>query len=465
MQDQSRASEVLIGESFVREGTERASLMSAIDGFVIEPKLAVHFGVGAIDQLPAVVRATGADQVVVVTEDALAPTPVIATVRAMLADAGIPARMFSGVHPNPTADDLAAGAAEVTAAAADAAASASAAAVTAAVTATLKASAPTTPAAPHARSAPSAPRIALVAVGGGSPIDAAKGIAIAAVNPQRGRDLDYRGDFAVPALPIVAVPTTAGTGAETNAFGMVTDPVAHRNFYVGHASSMPAAAILDPALTVGLPPAVTAAAGLDALTHALESYLSLRPNPWSDGIALQAIRLIAASLPRACADGTDLAARSQMLLAAHMAGVAVANTGLGLVHAIGYSLGGRWNIAHGVALAMLLPDVLRFNLPVRTGRMADVAFALGVGDTHADAGRNAAAAIDAVAALREQAGLTRLVTDFGITEADFAQIAADALDDEVLANAPRQPTGDDIGAILLAVFSARPALRSPPGRF
>ena len=250
------------------------------------------------------------------------------------------------------------------------------------------------------------PRIALVAVGGGSPIDAAKGIAIAAVNPQRGRDLDYRGDFAVPALPIVAVPTTAGTGAETNAFGVVTDPVAHRTFYVGHASSMPAAAILDPALTVGLPPAVTAATGLDALTHALESYLSVRPNPWSDGIALQVIRMIAANLPRACADGTDLAARSQMLLAAHMAGVAMANTGLGLCHAIGHSLGGRWNIAHGVALAMLLPDVLRFNLPVRTDRMADVAFALGVGDTHADAGRNAAAAIEAVAALREQVGLT-----------------------------------------------------------
>jgi alcohol dehydrogenase class IV len=421
--------------------------MSAFDGFVIEPKPAAHFGVGAIDQLPGVVRATGAGQVVVVTGEALASTSVVATVRAVLAGAGIPACLFTGVHANPTTDDVAAGAAAVTAAAADAAASASAAAVTAAVTATLKASAP---AAPHARSAPSAPRIALVAVGGGSPIDAAKAIAIAAANPQRGRDLDCRGDFAVPALPIVAVPTTAGAGAETSAFGMVTDPAAHRQFYVGHASSMPAAAILDPALTVGLPPAVTAATGLDALTHALESYLSLRPNPWSDGIALQVIRMIAASLPRACADGTDLAARSQMLLAGHMAGVAMANTGLGLCHAIGQSLGGRWNIAHGVALAMLLPDVLRFNLPVRTGRLADVAFALGVGDTNAGAGRNAGAAIDAVAALREQVGLTGLVAGFGITEADFAQIAADTLDDEVLANTPRQPTGDDIGAILLA---------------
>jgi alcohol dehydrogenase len=418
--------------------------MSAIDGFVIEPKPAARFGVGAIDQLPGVVRATGAGQVVVVTDAALAATPVIATVMAVLADAGLPARLFSGVRPNPTTDDLAAGAEAVAESTAQAVAGAAASASAAAVTATLN------PTAPSVRLAPAAARIALVAVGGGSPIDAAKGIAIAAVNPQRGRDLDYRSDFAVPALPIVAVPTTAGTGAETSAFGMLTDPATHRKFYVGHASSMPAAAILDPALTVGLPSAVTAAAGLNALTHALESYLSVRPNPWSDGIALQVIRMITANLPRACADGTDLAARSQLLLAAHMAGVAMANTGLGLCHAIGYALGGRWNIAHGVALAMLLPGVLRFNLPVRTDRMADVAFALGVGDTHAEGGRNAEAAIEAIAALREQVGLTALIADFGITEADFAQIAADALDDEVLANTPRPPTGDDIGAILLA---------------
>ena len=422
--------------------------MLVIDRFTIAPKPAAHFGVGAIDQLPGAVRATGADRVVVVTDAALAMTPVIAMVLAVLAEAGLLARVFSGVQPNPTTDDIAAGAEAVAESTAEAVAGAAASASAAAVTATLR------PTAPSVRLTAAAARVALVAVGGGSPIDAAKGIAVAAVNPQRGRDLDYRRHFAVPALPIVAVPTTAGTGAETNALGVVTDPVAHRTFYVGHASLMPAAAILDPALTVGLPSAVTAATGLDALTRALESYLSARANPWSDGIALQVIRMIAANLPRACENGEDLAARSQMLLAAHMAGVAMANTGIGLCHAIGHSLGGRWNIAHGVALAMLLPDVLRFNLPVRTERMADVAFALGVGDTHADAGRNAAAAIEAVAALREQVGLTALIADFGITDADFAQIAADALDDEMLANTPRQPTGDDIGALLSG---------SPPG--
>ena len=418
--------------------------MSEIDPFVITPKPAAHFGVGAIEKLAGVVRATGADHVVVVTDAKLTATPVITTVIDILADACLPSHIFTGVHPNPTIADLAAGAEAVADAAAQAAASASA----AAVAATLKASPPAGPAI-LARG-----RIALVAVGGGSSIDAAKGIALAAVNPQRGRDLDYRGDFEVPALPIVAVPTTAGTGAETNAFAVVTDPVAHRTFYVGHASSMPAAAILDPALTVSLPPLMTAATGMDALTHALESYLSLHPNPWSDGIALQVIRMIAANLPRACQDGTDLAARSQLLLAAHLAGVAAANTGLGLCHALGQSLGGRWDIAHGVALSMLLPDVLRFNLPVRTQRLADIAFALGVGDTHEAEGRNAAAAIDAVVALRERVGLIAAIGDFGITEADFAQIAADALGDEVLLSTPRPPTRADIDALLSG---------SPPG--
>ena len=388
-------------------------MLSDLPHFVIPRGPAAHFGVGGTARLPGIVRAAGADAVLVVTDAALAATPVAGTVTDVLQAAGIPAPVFSGVHPNPTTDDLAAGA------------RAAAAAV-------------------------GSGRLALVALGGGSPIDAAKGIALAAVNPQRGRELDYRNDFATPALPIVAIPTTAGTGAETNAFGVVTDPSARRKFYVGHDSSLPAAVVLDPALTVGLPPAVTAATGMDALTHALESYLSARPNPWSDGIALHVIRMIAAHLPRACADGADLEARSQMLLAAHLAGLAMAGTGLGLCHAIGHSLGGRWNIAHGIALTMVLPDVLRFNLPSCTGRLADVAFALGAGDTSASTARNATAAIDSVAALRETVGLTKRIAEFGITAAEFAAIAGDALEDEVLANTPRTPTAADIAAILTA---------------
>jgi alcohol dehydrogenase len=246
----------------------------------------------------------------------------------------------------------------------------------------------------------------------------------------------------------VAVPTTAGTGTETNPFGVITDPVTRRKFYVGGATSLPVAAILDPELTASLPPGGTAATGMDALVHALESCMSRRANPWSEGIALQAIRMISAHLPRAVADGSNLEARSQMLLASHLAGVAMASTGLGLCHAIGHALGGRFDIAHGVALTMVLPGVLRFNIGACEDRLAAVAFAAGAGDTARSAAWNAAAAVDAVTALADRVGMKHQLPGFGVSAADFDLIAADALGDEVLDNTPRLPSGADIRAIL-----------------
>ena len=333
---------------------------------VLDPMPPAHFGAGAVDAVAAVVRGTGCQAAVIVTDRGLAGTAVVASVAGALAAGGIPVTVFSGVRPNPTTADVAAGADTVAAVAAGGG------------------------------------RPAVVAVGGGSSIDAAKGIAVAAVNPERGRDLDYRRTFSQPALPLVAVPTTAGTGTETNPFGVITDPVTQRKFYVGAATARPAAAILDPELTASLPPGGTAATGMDALVHALESCMSRRANPWAEGIALQAIRMISAHLARAVTDGGDLEARSQMLLASHLAGIAFASTGLGICHAIGHALGGRFDIAHGVALTMVLPGVLRFNLPACGERLAAVAFALGAGDTARDAGWNADAAIEAVAALADR---------------------------------------------------------------
>jgi alcohol dehydrogenase len=374
---------------------------------------AAHFGAGSVAKLGPAVAATDCSAAVIVTDAGMLATPVIDAVREELDATGVQFGVFSGVHANPTTDDLAAGADMV------------------------------------AGLAPAGSAV-LVPVGGGSSIDAAKGIALAAVNPERGRALDYRNEFAAPGLPIVAVPTTAGTGAETNAFGVVTDPLTHRKFYVGHSSTMPAAAILDPALTIGLPPAPTAATGVDALTHAIESFLSVRPNPWSDGIALQVIKMIAGHLARACADGSDVEARAQLLLASHMAGVGMAATGLGMVHAIGHALGGRYDIAHGVTLALVLPQVLEFSAPARLDRLAAIASALGAGDSGKDTSWNAAAAIDAVRELRAEVGLDATLADVGVDAADFPGIAADALADEVLVNAPRQPDAADIEAVLVA---------------
>jgi len=379
---------------------------------VLSPLPAAHFGAGAIDAVAGIVHGTGCQAAVIVTDQGLASTAIVASVASLLAASGITVTVFSGVQANPTTGDVAAGADQVAAVAAEAG------------------------------------RPAVVAVGGGSSIDAAKGIALAAVNPERGRDLDYRRTFAEPALPLVAVPTTAGTGTETNPFGVITDPVTRRKFYVGGATSLPVAAILDPELTASLPPGGTAATGMDALVHALESCMSRRANPWSEGIALQAIRMISAHLPRAVADGSNLEARSQMLLASHLAGVAMASTGLGLCHAIGHALGGRFDIAHGVALTMVLPGVLRFNIGACEDRLAAVAFAAGAGDTACSAGWNAAAAVDAVTALADRVGMTQQLPGFGVTAADFDLIAVDALGDEVLGNTPRPPTGADIRAIL-----------------
>jgi alcohol dehydrogenase len=389
----------------------------------VAPTPVAYVGAGSAGRVGGIVTATGARATMIVTDAALARTGVPGAVRSALEAEGLAVTTFTGVHANPTTGDIADGAASAAA--------------------LLGANGASDGAASRLN-----PSLALVPVGGGSAIDAAKGIALAAVNPERGRDLDYRREFRVAALPIVAVPTTAGTGAETNPFGVITDPERHRKFYVGHASTLPVAAILDPELTTGLPPGPTAATGMDALIHAIESYLSVRANPWAAGIALQVIRMVSAQLPRACADGTDLEARAQMLLAAHMAGIAMATTGLGLCHAIGHAVGARHDLPHGVALGLVLPQVLEFSRPGCDERLADIAFALGVGSTGKSPSRNAAAAIDAVAALREEVRLPATLAAAGVAGPDIAQLAADALDDEVLANTPRQPASHDIEAIL-----------------
>ena len=400
---------------------------SALDGTELDLAAwpVAWFGAGVVRRLPEAVAGTGAPLAVVVTDAGLAATGLPDRISGLLSAAGLPATVFDGVHANPTTGDLAAGADAVRAAAG------------------LQG-----PGGAEAFGPPERPVACLVAVGGGSPIDAAKGIAVAAVNPQRGRDLDYRNEFAAAPLPIVAVPTTAGTGAETNAFGVVTDTGAGRKFYVGSAATRPAVALLDPELTTGLPPRPTAATGLDALTHAVESYLSIRPNPVSDGLALQVAAMVGSYLPRAVADGADREARAQLLLAAHLAGTGMARTGLGLCHAIGHAIGGRFNVPHGEALSLVLPGVLRFNTAVRKDRIADLAFPLGAGRTGRSAAWNAAAAIEAVAALIAALGLGVLPAGTVLTEADFPQLAADALDDEVLANTPRPPAAADITSLL-----------------
>ncbi len=394
--------------------TGLAPLPAPLAGTVLtlDPKPIAYFGAGRVAEVGAITKQTGASSALIVTDPFLSTSPVVAAVRASLEAAGLDVAVYGGVTPNPTTtcvdegSDLAA-----------------------------------TLASP-----------AIVAVGGGSSMDAAKGIALGAVNPERGVGLDYTTVFAHPALPIIAIPTTAGTGAEVNAFGVITDVNEHRKFYVGHESALARAAVLDPELTLGLPPSATAATGMDALTHALESFLSVRANPYSDGIALQVIATVAACLPRAVADGSDLEARSQLLLASHIAGVGFSHTGLGLVHGIAHPLGGRFDIPHGLALCIVIEGVLRFNRSARIERLARVAFALEVGDTSASVDQNANAAISAIVDLAARVGMSAPLSRFGVTAADLDSLAADTLADAVTVNNPVTPTADDIVRILEAAL-------------
>ena len=174
----------------------------------------------------------------------------------------------------------------------------------------------------------------------------------------------------------------------------------------------------------------------------------MRANPYSDGVALQVIATVSTYLPRAVADGSDREARAELLLASHVAGVGFSHTGLGLVHGIAHPLGGQFNIPHGLALAIVIGGVLRFNRVEREERLARVAFALGVGDTGADDARNADAAIDAITDLAASVGLEGPLSRFGVTEAALDSLAADTLADAVTVNNPIQPTADQVVAIL-----------------
>jgi alcohol dehydrogenase class IV len=274
---------------------------------------------------------------------------------------------------------------------------------------------------------------AVIGLGGGTALDAAKGLSLAAANDLSVRDLDYRRDVARDGLPVIAVPTTAGTGAETNGFGVIDDPQTHRKFYVGHGSIVPRATILDPELTLGLPPGPTAATGMDALTHALESLASRRANPYAHGLGLEVVRMVSRWLPAAVADGGDLEARSQMLLAAHLAGLAFRTTGLGLCHAIAHALSARLGTAHGVALAVALPHVLAFNQPSVPEVDAEVAAAMG-----------ASSAGEAVRRLSSALGMPRALRELGCTAALIPVLAEDALADEVMLNTPRVPSAEQL---------------------
>jgi alcohol dehydrogenase class IV len=378
----------------------------------------VLFGLGAVERLPEVVAAAGGTRVFLVTDPGVVAAGVAQRALDVLAVASIPASTFDRVEPNPSGATVELGA--------------------------------------EALRAIGPERSVVVALGGGSAMDAAKAIALCAANDRPVWELEYDGPTLVPGRPIIAVPTTAGTGSEAHPFAVITREAIGRKDYVGHPSLLPVATILDPGLTTGLPPAVTAATGVDAMAHALESLLSANPNPFAEAIALGVVRTVGAWLPRAVADGADPEARSQMLLAAHLAGVGQASgTGVGLTHALGHAIGIRGRLAHGTALAAVLPEVLAFYLDsegLRDRELALVGVALRVASPTESEATAASAAAGEIRRLLGSVGQRPGLRRLGFDEALLDLVAQDAIDDAAVRNSPRMPTVSEARMILGSVL-------------
>ena len=293
---------------------------------------------------------------------------------------------------------------------------------------------------------------AVIGVGGGSSIDTAKGVAAMATNP--GNILDYEGydRLTQPPLPIFAIPTTSGTGSECTASTVFTNKRTLFKTVIVSPRLFPRLAILDPALTLKLPAAITAATGMDALTHAIESYVSRQANPISQAMALQAIRMIAGSLEKTYFVGTDMAAREQMLLGSFLAGVAFSQSKLGNVHAISHTFGGVFNIPHGIANAALLPYVIKFNLPACPERFRDIAIALGADVAGLGVEQAAARTVDAVVALNQAIGIPATIRELGVDLEFLPQMVSDSMrSGNVLVN-PRLTTARDVERLITDAY-------------
>lgn len=267
----------------------------------------------------------------------------------------------------------------------------------------------------------------LIALGGGSAIDTAKSAALLVTNG--GYLKDYAGVNKVvkPILPLIAVPTTAGTGSEVTIFAVMSDPEKQEKFTISSALIAPAVAVLDPLLTLKLPPSVTAFTGMDALTHAIEAFTSSIAQPATDALALSAIKLILKHLPVAVGRGDNIKARDGMLQASLLAGIAFNNAFLGLAHAIASPLGGHFHVPHGLANAVMLPYVMEYNLPTAVRRYAEIGRALGlqaVGDTPRAVAEKTVAAITQLA---RDINIPEKLSNIGAKEELLPLVARDAL--------------------------------------
>ena len=304
---------------------------------------------------------------------------------------------------------------------------------------------------------------AIVAFGGGSVMDAAKAIGLAAANHKHPRQLvGYFRGLHAPA-PIYAVPTTAGTGSEVTVAAVISDPARNRKLLIADTRLVPRMAALDPSLMAGLPADVTAATGMDALTHAIEAYLGHWSTAYTDQMALAAVGMIFRSLPVAYENGNDLAAREKMALASTYAGLAFTRANVGNVHAIAHQLGGRYHTPHGLANAILLPHVLKFSSPATTSKLAALALRAEVGRAGEPEAKLAQKFLQAVDALNRSLKIPRHLD--ALREEDIPALATAACREaDTNYPVPRVMSQRDCEKLLRQVLPKEPAAKKAPTR-
>lgn len=293
----------------------------------------------------------------------------------------------------------------------------------------------------------------VVGFGGGSSLDTAKLVALLARTPQALPDIYGIGLARGPRLPLIQVPTTAGTGSEVTPISILTTP-SHEKKGVVSPLLYPDVALLDSLLTLGLPAAVTAMTGVDAMVHAIEAFSTrLKKNPLSDALALKALQLLYANLPAAVTDGRDADVREAMLLGSLFAGMAFANAPVGAVHALAYPLGGHYGLPHGLSNSLVFVPVLQFNLPVAGGLYAELGRAILPQLSACDDEQAAAAFVAAIAERVAAMPYAQSLRDAGVKEADLPMLAADAMKvQRLLVNNPRDVAYDDALALYQAAY-------------
>lgn len=365
-----------------------------------------YFGAGARKELPAVLERMGLHKALVCSDKGLIKVGTTKMVTDVLDEASFPYEIYNEIKPNPTVTNVQQGVEAFKASGAD----------------------------------------CLIAIGGGSSMDTSKGIGIVANNPEFADVVSLEGCAPTKhkSVPIIAMPTTAGTGAEVTINYVIIDEERKAKMVCVDPNDIPAVAIVDPELMYSLPKSLTAATGMDALTHAIEGYITKGAWVMSDMYELQAIKMIAENLPLAVEEPTNPVGREGMALAQYIAAQAFSNVGLGLVHGMAHPMGSLHDIPHGVANALLLPTIMEFNMPTRIEKYGVIARHMGVDTTGMTPEQAAQAAVDAVRALSVRVGIPQRLSDLGITEQDIPALAKQAIADVCTPGNPRDVTIEDI---------------------